>query len=312
MEDFVIKTENLTKVYGHLFWKKKEASLEKLNLQIPRGSVFGFLGPNGAGKTTTIRLLMDLIKPSEGQAWVLGQPADNVKVKQLIGYLPDGPSFSTYLKAYEFLNICAKLLKIPSSERKKRIYEVLEIVKMTEHAHSKLGGFSRGMIQRIGIAQSILNKPELLILDEPLVGLDPHGRQELKDIINEQKKAGTNVFFCSHILSDVEKICDHVGILSRGKMLCCGALTDLLSETGYRLVIKAGHDDIMQKFMPEASSSSKLSDGGWELVFKENVAVKKSIDELKKEKPDAITYHPSKENLEDFFFRQIASTDKRI
>jgi len=312
MEEFVIRTENLTKVYGRLFWKKKDPSLDCLNLQIARGTIFGFLGPNGAGKTTTIRLLMDLIKPTSGKAWVLGKPADDVKVKLRIGYLPDGPAFSSYLKAGEFLNICAKLLKIPSAERKKRIAEVLEIVKMSEHANSKLGGFSRGMIQRIGIAQSILNKPELLILDEPLVGLDPHGRQELKDIINEQKKQGTNVFFCSHILSDVESICDHVGILSRGKLLCCGAIGDLLSETGYRILIKPGLDQVMQQLMPEASSSSKLSDGGWELIFNENIAIKNKIDELIKVNPGSIVCSPSRESLEEFFFRKIASSDKRI
>lgn len=310
MGDFVIKTEGLSKTYGNLFWKKKTPSLRSLDLEIPVGSIFGFLGPNGAGKTTTIRLLVDLIKPSAGRAWVLGKPADDVKIKQYIGYLPDGPCFSPYLKAYEFLNICAKLLKIPSSQRRARIEEVLDTVKMTEHASSKLGGFSRGMTQRIGIAQAILNKPQLLILDEPLVGLDPHGRQELKAIINRQKQAGTNVFFCSHILSDVESICDRVGILSKGELLCCGPIAELLSETGFRVVVKPGHDSLMQKLMPEASSSTKLSNGGWELVFNNNSDVKKHIDAYMEKNPDSLTSSPSRESLEDFFFRKIASGDE--
>ena len=220
MEDYVIKTENLSKTYGFMFWKKSEPALRNLNLAIPKGTVFGFLGPNGAGKTTTIRLLMDLIKPSEGNATLFGKPVGKFEIKKQIGFLPDSPAFSGYLSAYEFLVICAKLLKIPRARRKDRIFEVLDMVKMSEHAKSKLAGFSRGMVQRIGIAQAILNDPKLLILDEPLVGLDPLGRQEFKDIIMEQKKRGISVFFCSHILSDVEKICDHIGILYKGEMLC--------------------------------------------------------------------------------------------
>ncbi len=311
MEDFVIKTENLSKIYGRLFWKKKEPSLKGLNLQIPYGTVFGFLGPNGAGKTTTIRLLMGLIKPTTGAAWVLGKPADDVKVKLRIGYLPDGPTFSPYLKAYEFLNICAKLLQIPSSERRKRIEEVLEAVKMSEHANSKLGGFSRGMTQRIGIAQAILNKPEVLILDEPLVGLDPHGRQELKDIVNEQRKAGTNVFFCSHILSDVERICDRVGILYKGDLLRCGKLEDLLGSTGMRVMVKAGNEELMQRLLPQANSSVRLADGGWELIFNNNDEIKNVLEDHLGKNPDSLAVTPSRESLEDYFFRNIAIADQQ-
>jgi len=306
MEEYVIKTENLTKIYGHLFWKKKTPSLDNLNLEIPQGTIFGFLGPNGAGKTTTIRLLMDLIKPTGGAAWVLGRPTDDVRVKQRIGYLPDGPAFSPYLKANEFLMICAKLLKIPSRDRKKRIAEVLEIVKMSEHANSKLGGFSRGMTQRIGIAQAILNKPELLILDEPLIGLDPQGRLDLMNIIEMQKEAGTNVFFCSHILSDVERICDRVGILCRGHLLCCGILSDMLSETGFRAVIHPGHDVLMQQLMADATGSTRLPDGGWDLAFASSEKVKGIISSYLEKNPESIACFPIRESLEDYFFRMVA------
>jgi len=311
MDELVIRTENLTKYYGHLFWKKKKPSLNNLNLEIPRGSIFGFLGPNGAGKTTTIRLLMDLIKPTEGAAWVLGRPTDDVKIKQRIGYLPDGPSFSPYLKANEFLTICAKLLKIPSQERKKRIAEVLEIVKMTEHGNSRLGGFSRGMTQRIGLAQAILNKPELLILDEPLIGLDPQGRLDLMNIINMQKEAGTNVFFCSHILSDVERICDRVGILCRGSLLCSGLIGDMLSETGFRAVIRPGHDGLMQQLMAHAIGSTRLPDGGWELSFSSSEKVKGMIESHLTANPESISCFPIRESLEDYFFRMVANAERQ-
>ena len=154
MQEYVIETDKLTKNYGWLIWKQPDPSLDSLTLAIPKGTVFGFLGPNGAGKTTTIRLLMDLIKPTSGSATVLGEPPTNVEIKHKIGFLPDTPAFSSYLSAYEYLSICAKLLKIPRRENRERINEVLEIVKMTDHTKSKLGGFSRGMIQRIGIARS--------------------------------------------------------------------------------------------------------------------------------------------------------------
>lgn len=301
----VIEIKGLTKYYGSLFWKQKVPALDQLTIDVPEGAIFGFLGPNGAGKTTTIRLMMDLIRPSSGSALVLGVPPSDVKIKAKIGYLPDSPAFSSYLSAYEFLNICSKLLGIPSKKRKERISEVLDIVAMERHASSKLGGFSRGMLQRIGIAQAILNKPKLLILDEPLVGLDPLGRQELKDIIMKQKSEGANVFFCSHILSDVEKICDHLGILYEGRLLCSGKVEDLLSETGLRVHINSGNTDIATDLMPDATGSIKLPDGAWELVFPSSIDLRDRIAQLSQEHPGKIQTTPSRENLEDFFFRKI-------
>ena len=308
----VIEIRDLTKFYGSFFWKQKVPALDHLTLDVPKGAVFGFLGPNGAGKTTTIRLLLELIHPSSGTALVLGKPPNDVKVKEKIGYLPDAPAYSSYLSAYEFLNICAKLLKIPSSDRKKRIGEVLEIVKMSKHADEKLGGFSRGMVQRIGIAQAILNNPELLILDEPLVGLDPHGRQELKNIIIDQKSKGTNVFFCSHILSDVEKICDHLGILCEGKLLCSGKVDDLLSATGFRINIEKGNDELAHKLMADASGSMRLQDGGWELVFSDVDKSKENAESVIRDNPGVITKTPLRESLDDFFFRMIEKARGKV
>ncbi len=308
--EYVIKTENLTKNYGWLFWKRKEAALDSLNIEIPKGTIFGFLGPNGAGKTTTIRLLMDLIKPTSGTATVLGRPTDDVEVKNKIGFLPDSPAFGTYLSANEFLHVCARLLKIPSNLRKQRVDEVLETVKMTKAAKNKLGTFSRGMLQRIGIAQAILNKPELLILDEPLLGLDPYGRQELKEIIINQKLSGTNVFFSSHILSDVEQICDHIAILNKGKLLCCGELDELLSATGYKITVDAGCDEPVKELMAEATATNKLPDGAWELAFPKDDAIKAKLEAIEKRFPGAVSISNSRENLEEFFFRKIEESEK--
>ena len=308
--NYVIEAEDLTKHYGAFFWRRKEAALDRLTMAIPESVVFGFLGPNGAGKTTTIRLLMDLIRPTGGRALILGRSPSELEVKRHIGFLPDSPAFNPYLSAYEFLVICAKLLRIPGDQRRQRIDEVLEMVRMTKHARSKLGGFSRGMLQRIGIAQAILNRPRLLILDEPLVGLDPHGRQELKDIILAQKQAGTNVFFSSHILSDVEKICSHIGILNQGKLLCYGGLNDLLSVTGLRVNVSHGHQEIAAMLMPEATGSIRLPDGGWELVFPGQDVLKDRLVGMQQDHPGALSIAPSRESLEDFFFRKIE--DQRV
>ena len=183
MDEYVIQTEKLTKDYSNWLRKTPRPALDQLTISIPKGCVFGFLGPNGAGKTTTIKILMGLIRPTGGTASVLGKPYDDVESKNRIGFLPDSPAFTPTLSANEFLDVCARLLRIPSDRRKKRVEEVLEIVRMSQHAKSKIGTFSRGMLQRIGIAQAILNNPDLLILDEPLLGLDPYGRQEFKEII---------------------------------------------------------------------------------------------------------------------------------
>lgn len=304
----VIETYELTKYYGALFWKSKTPALSKLTIAIPEGAVFGFLGPNGAGKTTTIRLLMDLIKPSSGEMKVFGMEPDNIEVKKMLGFLPDNPAFSSYLTAYEFLNICAKLVRIPALERRERIEEVLRLVKMEKYSKQKLGGFSRGMTQRIGIAQAILNRPRLLVLDEPLTGLDPHGRQELTEIMLNQKAIGTTVFFSSHILSDVEKISDYVGILDKGVLLCVGKLDELLSETGIRAHLFSMKDEILKDLMTYSSGSIKLPNGSWELVFQKNNDVEEKLRKLKNQYPDLITLTPTRESLEEFFFRKVESS----
>lgn len=310
MEENVIVIEGLSKNYKRWFSAKGTKALDNLTISVPRGSVFGFLGPNGAGKTTTIKILMDLIKPTEGTAIVLGKPAYDVDVKKRIGFLPDSPAFSKQLTAREFLSICAKLLRIPSEQRNETIEEALHTVKMTEHAKEKLGSFSRGMLQRIGVAQAILNKPELLILDEPLLGLDPYGRQEFKQIIIEQQKKGTSVFFSSHILSDVEEICDRIAILKKGHLLCTGELDKLLAASGINVVIAAGADKVFKELMADAEGSVKNPDGGWTLSCPHNnPELLKKIEDMKKDSPDALTISASREKLEDFFFRTVENAN---
>ena len=309
-KEFVIETKDLTKQYGVLFWKKKVPALDKLTIQIPRGSVFGFLGPNGAGKTTTIKMLMDLIQPTHGSATVLDCPVWDVNMKKRIGFLPDTPAFNGLMSASEFLHVCAKLFRLPRKVRYQRVQEVLETVQMTAHAKEKLAGFSRGMLQRIGVAQALLNQPELLILDEPLLGLDPYGRQDLKNIILEQNKKGTTVFFSSHILADVQEICDRVAILNKGHLLCTGKISDLLHTENLVMRIKNGND-LVAGLMADAKECQKKDNDTWELRFECNTpGVSEKLRSFCEEHKDKAELVEQAESLEDFFFRTIEANNK--
>jgi ABC-2 type transport system ATP-binding protein len=302
---FAVRTENLTKSYKGSFFNRNEVvALDHLNIEVPTGSVFGFLGPNGAGKTTTIRCLMDLIRPTTGKAWVLDTPVGNLNIKEEIGFLPDSPSFGGHLTANEFLNLSAKLLKLPRHEIKARVDEVLDIVEMKEYKNNKLGGFSRGMTQRIGIAQAILNRPRLLVLDEPLVGLDPHGRKDLVSIVNKQKERGSSIFFCSHILSDVEKICDYVGILKKGKLLAFGETDSLTADEGMIVTVDKEDQKTAQILIMEASESKKDANGNWILTLNHD-AWNKVNNELNLEEKDTVKVERGHKSLETFFFKTV-------
>ena len=307
MDEYIIQTEKLTKDYSTWLRKAARPALDQLTISIPKGCVFGFLGPNGAGKTTTIKILMGLIRPTGGTATVLGKPYDDVESKNRIGFLPDSPAFTPTLSATEFLDVCARLLKIPAERRKKRIEEVLEIVRMTQHAKSKIGTFSRGMLQRIGIAQAILNDPELLILDEPLLGLDPYGRQEFKEIILGQKRDfHASVFFSSHILSDVEEICDCISILNKGRLLCSGPLQILLSGGGKGVTVDVRSEDALRELVVFANQTNRIADGEWELLFEQkDPAVEAKINELVGRFGDRVQIRNANEELESFFFKKI-------
>lgn len=308
MDEYIIQTENLTKDYSTWLRKAARPALDHLTISIPKGCVFGFLGPNGAGKTTTIKILMGLIRPTGGTATVLGKPYDDVESKNRIGFLPDSPAFTPTLTALEFLDVCARLLKIPADRRKKRLDEVLEIVRMEQHAKSKIGTFSRGMLQRIGIAQAILNNPELLILDEPLLGLDPYGRQEFKEIILGQKNDfHASVFFSSHILSDVEEICDSISILNKGHLLCAGPLRQLLSGGGEGITVDVRSKDALRELVIYADRVNKTGPGEWELLFEQkDPGMEEKIRETAgRFGGDGVKIRDANEELESFFFKKI-------
>jgi ABC-2 type transport system ATP-binding protein len=217
-----IRTEGLTKRYGDV------TALNGLDLSIEKGSVFGFLGPNGAGKTTTVKLLTGLSQPTSGRAWVAGEEVvhQTVAFKKKIGYLPDVPGFYSWMTAREYLMFTGELFGLSPQENKKRCEELLELVELKKAARRKVGGYSRGMRQRLGIAQALLGRPQVLFMDEPTSALDPVGRREVLELIKRLKEEAT-IFMSTHILSDVERVCDTLGIIDQGKLVTVSTVEEL-------------------------------------------------------------------------------------
>ena len=226
-----IEISGLTKDYAVGFWRKRPwRALDGLSLTVERGEVFGFLGPNGAGKTTTLKILNRLIFPTAGSASILGAPVDHPETFRNVGYLPENPYFYDYLTAEELLDYFGRFFPMTAAERRRRTDEVLQQVGLAEFRRVALRKYSKGMLQRAGIAQAVLHNPEVVLLDEPMSGLDPVGRRDVRNLIQQLKAEGKTVFFSTHILSDAEALCDRVAILNRGKLLGVGQINELLQQ----------------------------------------------------------------------------------
>jgi ABC-2 type transport system ATP-binding protein len=220
-----IKTENLGKKYGSL------VALDNLNLEVPEKVVFGFLGPNGAGKSTTVKLLTGFSRPTSGMAWVAGQKVDaaNLELRRRIGFLPDVPAFYDWMSGREVMNYCGSLFQLPAEEAKRRVDDLLILVGINKSASRRVGSYSRGMRQRLGIAQALINRPAVLFMDEPTSALDPIGRKEILELILQLKQT-TTIFMSTHILSDVERVCDMVGIVNQGQLMTVDTITELRNQ----------------------------------------------------------------------------------
>lgn len=217
---FAIRTENLTKVYRrrHLGRLKQTLALNQLNLEVLSGEIYGLLGPNGSGKTTTIKLILGLLFPTTGKIYINGEDKKTFKLQALLGYLPELPYFYKYLTPWEVLNLYGHISNLSSRERENRISYCLELVRMQDYSGQRMGEFSKGMLQRIGVAQSLLHNPQILIYDEPISGLDPLGVREMRDLMIQLKNEGKTILYSSHIISEAEKICDRAGILVKGEL----------------------------------------------------------------------------------------------
>jgi ABC-2 type transport system ATP-binding protein len=308
-----IEAEGLTKDYLVGFWRPRPyRALDGLNLAVEHGEVYGFLGPNGAGKSTTIKLLMQLIFPTAGSARILGHPVGDLDVKRRIGFLPENPSFYDYLTAEELLGYFASLFDVPSAERPTRVAQALDEVGIGAERRLRLRSFSKGMVQRVGIAQALINRPEVVFLDEPMSGLDPLGRREIRELMLRLRDRGTTVFFSSHILSDAETLCSQVGVVVQGRLAAQGRLSDILGHQlkGWELIVDRVSPAALTHLQSAARAVTLLHEGRY------------SAD-LTPDPPDAllqqlasaggriVSLNPVRDTLEDFFVRKVEATDRR-
>src|SRR6202040_1782460 len=226
----IVETRKLTKIYRDFWGRQKKTALRALNVEIRKGEIFGLLGPNGSGKTTTIKLLLGLLFPTDGDAFVFGQPAADVRKNEKIGYLPEESYLYRFLNAEETLDFYGRLFKMPGSQRRQRSDALIKMVGLEGARRRQLKEYSKGMTRRIGLAQALINDPDLVLLDEPTSGLDPIGTREMKDLILRLKQQGKTVVMCSHQLADVQDVCDRIAILYAGELKLLGKVDELLTE----------------------------------------------------------------------------------
>ena len=226
--DVIVETKNLTKTYRDFWGREKARALKALDLEVRRGEIFGLLGPNGSGKTTTIKLILGLLFPTKGEVNILGRPATDVAKNERIGYLPEESYLYRFLNAEEILDFYGRLFKMPSAVRRQRVAQLIQTVQLESAKKRQLKEYSKGMTRRIGLAQALINDPDLIVLDEPTSGLDPIGTRQMKNLILDLKKKGKTVIMSSHLLGDVQDICDRVGILYQGELKELGRVEDLL------------------------------------------------------------------------------------
>lgn len=302
----VLEINNLTKIFRKGFWGRKVTVVENLSLEIEANEIFGFLGPNGAGKTTTIKLILNLIFPTAGNIRIFGEKSDELSVRRRIGFLPENPYFYDYLKAGEFLLFYAKLLEMENRAAKTKAREVLELVGLKNEWNNQLRRFSKGMIQRIGLAQSLLNDPDLIILDEPLSGLDPVGRKEFREIILNLKERSKTVFFSSHILPDVEMVCDRVGIIINGRLVKTGEVGQMLGEATKSV-------DITAQFPskpPDIKGADRIIARGTQVFITTAGDPQPVIRQIMDAGGKVVSVSPHRKNLEELFMAEMELEEK--
>jgi ABC-2 type transport system ATP-binding protein len=303
-----IATYDLTKDYAVGFWRKRPYRvLDGLTLDVEVGEVFGFLGPNGAGKTTTLKLLMRLVFPTSGHAEMLGRPLGDLSVKRRLGYLPENPYFYDYLTAEELLVYFAALFGYPRRECRQRAGRLLDEVGIGAERRLQLRKFSKGMLQRVGIAQALINEPELVIFDEPMSGLDPLGRRDVRALILRLRDRGCTVFFSSHVLSDAEALCSRVAILAKGRLVTSGRLTDmqLFHAGGWELVVAGAADALVSALGARVRRAVRLGEGRYLLELPLDPPPERLLGELTAAGAHLVSLNPIRQTLEDFFVEQV-------
>ncbi len=306
MADAAIETDGLTKVFRSL-WKRREVrAVNGVSLRVERGVTFGLLGPNGAGKTTFVKLLLASIHPSAGTARVLGKDVWRTESRRPIGYLPENHRFPTYMTGAGMLDFYAALSGMDAASRRKRIGELLETVDLGKWGDTRLKKYSKGMLQRLGLAQALMHSPSLLILDEPSDGVDPVGRRRIREILHELEERGVTIFINSHLLVEVELFCREVAILHRGKVALLGKVKELTAGKGYQISAANVPEPLAADLRSRAVASS-VNDGLLHLQFPDRQEANAAMDRLRVERCEIESLAPTTSTLEDVFMRTVAS-----
>jgi ABC-2 type transport system ATP-binding protein len=301
-----IETINLEKTYAVGFWRKTpRVALRPLNLAVAEGEVFGFLGPNGAGKTTTLKVLMGLVFPTGGTARILGKDINDSEIKAQIGFLPEQPYFYDYLTAKELLEYYAQLSGVEAKERDRKIDAMLERVGLKDAARVQLRKFSKGMLQRVGLAQAILHDPKVVFLDEPMSGLDPMGRREVRDLIEELKQQGKTVFFSTHILSDAEALCDRVAIIHQGELRGVGQVAELTSAVAAKVEL-IWNGSVVPAGLSALGAECHLS-GDTVRAVVPGAQQEAALEILRRERLRLVSLTPVRPSLEEYYMQKVNS-----
>jgi len=306
-----IEILGLEKTYAVGFWRNRpKQALKPLILSIEEGETFGFLGPNGAGKTTTLKLLMGLIRPTSGQARILGMQIDDLRVKAQIGFLPEQPYFYDYLTARELLSYYAQLSDVPAKTRSADVSGMLERVGLKDSGDVQLRKFSKGMLQRVGIAQAILHNPKVVFLDEPMSGLDPMGRREVRELIEQLKQEGKTVFFAAHILSDAEALCERVAVINQGELKGVGRVADLTSSVSGKVELVWRGADIPAAIKGLGAQGNVIGDTARAIVPEQSQEA--ALEILRREHLRLISVTPLRTSLEDYFVSKLKPAEVAV
>ncbi|MBI3207520.1 MAG: ABC transporter ATP-binding protein [Candidatus Solibacter usitatus] len=300
-----IETHSLRKIFRSRWSGREVHAVDGVTLKVESGTTFGLLGPNGAGKTTFVKMLLSAVHPTAGGARIFGRDSRIPDARRSVGYLPENHRFPTYLTGRGMLDFYAALSGMDASSRKRRIPELLELVRLGDWGDMRLGKYSKGMLQRVGLAQALMHEPKLLILDEPTDGVDPVGRREIRDVLTALEERGVTIFLNSHMLVEVELFCRDVAILNKGKVALQGKVKDLTAGKGYRLTIAAPVPDSLRAELSTQASVTSAPDGALEMQFPTGAAVNEAIDKLRAQQVEIEALTPTVSTLEDVFIRSI-------
>jgi ABC-2 type transport system ATP-binding protein len=310
----VVRTDRLTKDFSAGFWRPRpHRAVDALSLEIPAGGVFGLLGPNGAGKSTTLKLLLDLLRPTSGSAELFGRPPGDPEARRRVGFLPEQPTYYDHLTAEELVGYFAGLLGYHGGDRRRRVAAVLDRAGLGEGRRRPIRQYSKGMLQRVGLAQALVNDPELVILDEPMSGLDPVGRHDVRRLILDLRDQGCTVLFSSHILSDAEVLCSRVGILARGRLAAYGTLAEVTGRaaSGYEVVMAGVSADLVARLDGHVARVTEIDDGRYAFELGAGMRPEPFITDLAVEGASLVSVAPLRATLEDAFMKALDAADGR-